>query len=127
MRASPAGRITLDVCSALTTSPADNPLAASACGLISMMICRSLPPNGAGVESPGMVNRPDANEVHAVVVELLLGRVLLEMVSCATGTFVALNWITLGGVMPGGAMRRIVLDTEEICAMAAPMSVPGWK
>ena len=29
--------------------------------------------------------------------------------------------------MPGGAIRRIVLDTEEICAIAAPMSVPGWK
>ena len=24
-------------------------------------------------------------------------------------------------------MRRMVLDTEEICAMAAPISVPGWK
>jgi hypothetical protein len=48
-------------------------------------------------------------------------------VSCATGTFDALNWITLGGVMPGGVMRRIVALTELICAIAAPMSVPGWK
>ena len=47
--------------------------------------------------------------------------------SCATGTFEALNWMTFGGVIPGGVMRRIVAETEEICAMAAPMSVPGWK
>ena len=35
--------------------------------------------------------------------------------------------MTLGGVMPGGVMRRMVDDTDEICAMAAPMSAPGWK
>ncbi len=29
--------------------------------------------------------------------------------------------------MPGGVMRRTVFDTDEICAMAAPISVPGWK
>ena len=29
--------------------------------------------------------------------------------------------------MPGGAMRRMELFTEVICAMALPMSVPGWK
>jgi hypothetical protein len=38
-----------------------------------------------------------------------------------------LNWITPGGCIPGGALRRIELLTEEICAMAPPMSVPGWK
>jgi hypothetical protein len=35
--------------------------------------------------------------------------------------------MTLGGVIPGGVMRRIVLDTELICAMAAPMSEAGWN
>jgi hypothetical protein len=29
--------------------------------------------------------------------------------------------------MPGGANRRSVLETDDIWAIAAPMSVPGWK
>ena len=29
--------------------------------------------------------------------------------------------------MPGGALRRMELLTVEICAIAAPISVPGWK
>ena len=29
--------------------------------------------------------------------------------------------------MPGGAMRRMELFTAVICAIAPPMSVPGWK
>ncbi len=29
--------------------------------------------------------------------------------------------------MPGGAPRRMELFTELICAIAPPMSVPGWK
>jgi len=33
----------------------------------------------------------------------------------------------LGGVMPGGMMRLAVSDTETICAMAPPMSLPGSK
>ena len=47
--------------------------------------------------------------------------------SCATGTFEALNWMMFGGVMPGGRMRVMVFVTDAICAMAAPRSVPGWK
>ena len=31
------------------------------------------------------------------------------------------------GHIPGGVMRNTVDETDEICAMAAPMSVPGWK
>ncbi len=53
------------------------------------------------------------------------GSVSLEAVIWATGTFEALNWMTTGGVIPGGVMRKMVFVTEEICAMAAPMSVPG--
>jgi len=32
-----------------------------------------------------------------------------------------------GGVIPGGAMRRIELFCALICAMAPPMSVPWVK
>src|SRR6266542_2531930 len=35
--------------------------------------------------------------------------------------------MTFGGVIPGGAIRKIVAVTEDICAMAAPISVPGSK
>jgi len=33
--------------------------------------------------------------------------------------------MTLGACIPGGVMRRMVLDTELICAMAPPMSASG--
>ena len=49
------------------------------------------------------------------------------MVSCATGTLLALYRMMLGGLMPGGMMRLAVSDTETICAMAPPMSLPGSK
>ena len=55
------------------------------------------------------------------------GSVALEAVSWATGTLEALNWTSVGGCIPGGAMRRMVLESAPICAMAPPMSVPGWK
>ena len=32
-----------------------------------------------------------------------------------------------GGCMPGGASRSKVLETAPIWAIAAPISVPGWK
>ena len=47
------------------------------------------------------------------------------MVSCATGTFDALNRTMTGGVMPGGMIRLAVSITDEICAIAPPMSLPG--
>jgi hypothetical protein len=50
---------------------------------------------------------------------------LLASVICTTGTFEALNWMTLGGWIPGGAPRRMVLLTAVIWAMAPPISVPG--
>ena len=56
MRAVPAGTITFDACSALTTSLADRPFAAMAPGSTSIWICRCLPPNGAGTARPEMVN-----------------------------------------------------------------------
>ncbi len=56
MRAVPAGRITFEVFSALTTSNGESPLLDSARGSMSTLICRCLPPNGAGVDSPGIVN-----------------------------------------------------------------------
>ena len=55
-RAWPAGTITFDAWSAATTSAGDSPFAASAWGSISMLTCRAFPPNGAGVDSPGIVN-----------------------------------------------------------------------
>ena len=33
----------------------------------------------------------------------------------------------LGGVIPGGMIRLAVRETETICAMAPPMSLPGSK
>jgi hypothetical protein len=48
-------------------------------------------------------------------------------VSWATGTFEALNCSTVGGVIPGGRIRRIVCPTAVIWAMAPPISTPGWK
>ena len=48
--------MTLEVCSELTTSLGDRPLAASAGGSMSTMICRNLPPNGGVTVRPGMVN-----------------------------------------------------------------------
>jgi len=56
MRAVPAGTITLDACNAFTTSAGVKPLAAIRAGSRSMLICRDLPPNGAGVDRPGIVN-----------------------------------------------------------------------
>ena len=100
---------------------------ASARGSMSTLTWRCLPPNGAGVDRPGIGEQAHADEVEAVVEDLLLGQALADAVSCATGTLEALNWITLGGCMPGGMMRRTVLDTDAIWAMAAPMSAPGWK
>ena len=47
--------------------------------------------------------------------------------SCTTGTLLALNWMMLGGVMPGGMKRRMVEQTADTWAMLGPMSVPGWK
>jgi len=32
-----------------------------------------------------------------------------------------------GGVMPGGMRRRIALQIEVTCAIAAAISVSGWK
>ena len=52
--------------------------------------------------------------------------VLLFSVTCTTGTLDALNRIMFGGVIPGGAMRRIELFCAEICAMAPPMR-PGSR
>ena len=56
MRAVPAGTITFDACSAFTTSVGEKPLACSRAGSISTLIWRDLPPNGPGVDRPGMVN-----------------------------------------------------------------------
>ena len=56
IRAVPAGTITLEACSAFTTSVGVKPLATSKAGSRSTIICRDFPPNGAGVERPGMVN-----------------------------------------------------------------------
>ena len=52
----PAGRITFEAWRAFTTSAGDKPLEARAVGSISIMICRDFPPNGAGVDRPGIVN-----------------------------------------------------------------------
>ena len=52
---------------------------------------------------------------------------VLDRVICATGTLDALLWMMLGGVMPGGIARSDVLDEAAICAIALPISVPGWK
>jgi hypothetical protein len=52
----PAGTMTFDACSVFTTSFSENPLAASSAGSTSTLICRCLPPNGPGVDRPGMVN-----------------------------------------------------------------------
>ena len=50
---------------------------------------------------------------------------MLATVSCATGTLLALKRTMAGGVMPGGMTRLAAEETEEICAMAPPMSLPG--
>ena len=47
--------------------------------------------------------------------------------SWTIGTLPALNWMMIGGWIPGGRIRSTVFETELICAIAAPMSVPGWK
>ena len=56
MRAVPAGTITFEACSVLTTSVGENPLAASRAMSRSTSIWRDFPPNGPGVDRPGMVN-----------------------------------------------------------------------
>ena len=48
-------------------------------------------------------------------------------VSWATGTLDALDWTTYGGVTPGGIARNAVWQEDVICAIALPMSIPGWK
>jgi len=54
--AEPAGTSTLLCSTACTTSFGERPFAVTRAGSMSTMIWRSLPPNGAGVASPGMVN-----------------------------------------------------------------------
>ncbi len=85
-------------------------------GSTSIMIWRCLPPKGAGRRQAGNGEQLDADEVEAVVEELLLGQRLAgDSVICTTGTLAALNWMTLGGVMPGGAMRRMrVVDRVDL-------------
>ena len=74
-----------------------------------------LPPYGAGVASPGIVNSRIADEVQPVVEDLLLAQGLRDdRVSCATGTLDALYWTITGGVIPGGRMRVTVFDTLVI-------------
>ncbi len=53
--ADPAGTSTLLCSTAWTTSPGERPLADTLAGSMSTMICRLLPPKGAGVARPGMV------------------------------------------------------------------------
>src|ERR1700722_10739451 len=53
--------------------------------------------------------------------------VSLLSAACSTGTLDALNRTMNGGVVPGGAIRRIVSEMADTCAMAPAMSVPGWK
>ena len=55
--ADPAGTSTLLASTACTTSFGDRPLDATRAGSMSTMIWRDLPPKGAGVARPGMVNR----------------------------------------------------------------------
>src|SRR5579862_6085628 len=55
------------------------------------------------------------------------GIVADDIVTCATGTFDALDWITYGGVIPGGMALIAVCDDDTIWAIAVAMSVPGWK
>ncbi len=55
------------------------------------------------------------------------GSVLLLRIICTMGTVAGLNRIITGGVRPGGMMRSAVPLTALICAIAAPMSAPGWK
>ena len=55
-RAVPAGMITLEACRAFTTSTGAKPFACSRDWSRSTLICRDLPPNGPGVDRPGMVN-----------------------------------------------------------------------
>jgi hypothetical protein len=50
-----------------------------------------------------------------------------DIVNCATVTLEALNWITPGGCIPGGALRKMELFTDVICAIEAPISVPCWN
>src|SRR6185312_7304812 len=126
-RAVPAGTMMFDCCSVLTTSCGAKPLADSFIGSRSMVIWRFLPPNGPGIETPGIGNRRRRTVLSAISTICCSGTVLLDMVSWMTGTLEALKGRIEGGVMPGGAWRRIELLLADIWAMALPMLVPGWK
>jgi len=43
------------------------------------------------------------------------------------GTVAGLYVMITGGEIPGGSMRSTVPLIALICAIAAPMSMPGWK
>ena len=76
---------------------------------------------------PGTVNSRSRKKLLAQSESCCSGSVLESSVTCTTGTFEALNWMIFGGAIPGGAMRSTALLCAEICAMAAPISAPGWK
>ena len=86
----PAGIRTLLCSTACTTSLGESPFAATRPGSMSTMICRYLPPKGAGVERPGMVNRRRRMKFSPWSNSSCSERVFELMVSCATGTFEAL-------------------------------------
>ena len=55
------------------------------------------------------------------------GSVSLKKVMFTIGTVAGLYWMMTGGEMPGGRIRRMVPLMALIWAIAAPMSMPGWK
>jgi hypothetical protein len=88
------------------------------------MTWRILPPKGAGVESPGMVNRAHPDEVEAVVVELLLRDGLASDLELGDGNVagVVLDDVRGNGSRRGDASR--VSETALIWAMAPAMLWP---
>jgi len=45
--------------------------------------------------------------------------------SCATGTLLALYEMICGGSVPRGSVVRMACETALICAIDAPISLPG--
>ena len=68
-----------------------------------------------------------AEEVHAEVVELLLGQALARQPELEDRDVEALYVMMNGGVVPGGSWRSTDCEIAAICATAASVLAPGWK